>query len=72
MKRTHLGLQITDIPGVDVITVQPDIGSDDGVHIVFGVKPQSYGVTELRELIGGLEEALRHAEFMIEQNGVPE
>jgi hypothetical protein len=72
MKIKHLGMEITPVPGTELITVEPSEGSVGGVHVVVtlhGVRPISFGVQELGEFIGALEVAHRHARFMIEQNG---
>jgi hypothetical protein len=72
MKTEHLGLRVTEVPGIEKITVEPSKGSDGGVHVVVkfaGFNPLDYGIDELGELIEALTTARTHAQFMREQNG---
>ena len=71
MKTEHLGLRVTQAPGIEHITVEPDAASANGVHVMVkfqGIAPMSFGVEELGELIAALEVANGHAEFMVRQN----
>lgn len=73
MKIEQRGITITEIPGMKSITVEH--GPYIGVHVVIDsdftysdmhgkVMPQSYGLTEARELRDALSAAIEHAERM--------
>jgi hypothetical protein len=71
MKSQHLGLRITQAPGTDHITVEPDEKSEGGVHVlikIVGMQPLSFGIEELSEFISALTVAENHARFMIDRN----
>ncbi len=71
MKIEHFGIKITDVPGVERITVRPHDERKGNVEIwikVPGVAPIPYTIDELTELIDALTGAANHARFMEGQN----
>jgi hypothetical protein len=71
MRITSKGWEITNVPGVEKIEVLPANHSGGIVDIFIylpGIEPISYDLDGLRELIGGLEQAGRQAEFMIKHD----
>lgn len=56
MRMIDKGYTLKQIPGVELIEVEPDDGSDYGVHVVikWATFTESWGLDELEELIVAL------------------
>lgn len=71
MKTKHLGLEITSVPGVEYIRVEPSERPGGSVRVLLklpGVAPASFGLDELLEFIKALTQAENHGRFMADQN----
>lgn len=76
MKSETQGFTLTEIPGIESITIEPDPASAGGVHVVIvlnePVSRLDYGMAEAEELSTAIEHACRLASNLaheIEVNG---
>lgn len=75
MKITDEGYTLTQLPGIERITVEPSEGSEYGIRIMikfvsFG-SVLNFGVNELEEVYEGLAKAVSLARTMALDNGSP-
>ena len=62
MRMIDKGYTLMEVPGVELIEVEPDYGSDYGVHVMVkwataGGFTQPWGLDELEELVAALSTA---------------
>lgn len=68
-----LGYEITSVPGMERINVEPSESSEGGIHVVLtgwnvsSDHPVAYGLEELNQLIIALQDARRLGQHMADE-----
>lgn len=71
MRTTNLGIELTELPGIEYVRVEPDADSEGGVHatvkLVSMEHPVSFGIAELGEVADAFQTAADYGSNMIDQ-----
>lgn len=69
MKVQELGTEITDVPGIEYIRIEPD---EHGVHarvMFFGGEAMSSSIEELEQVVTAFQAAQNRLEFLASHQG---
>jgi len=68
----ELGTEITGVPGIEFIRIEPDAELAGGVHVLIkfqGIAPVSYGIKEFGELADVVSLANDRVQWLARTNG---